>query len=182
MKILNSKFYILNSKAFTMIELLVVMGTITLLSSVLIMYSRAGERQIVLFKEQAKVVTLLIKARSLSIGTFGDSGAPCDYGVHFSPPDTAILFREYSPSNDSQCSDVNKIYDSPGEKIEEIKLNSVVRFGVLELTDVVFIPPDPQVIIDSGPNKPSALIKIQTIDGSAEKTVKITNAGQITTQ
>ncbi|MFH1346889.1 MAG: type II secretion system protein [Spirochaetota bacterium] len=173
MKILNS-----NSRAFTMIETLVVIGIITLLSTTLIMYSRTGESQIVLFKEQAKVVALLIKARSLSIITFGDSDIPCNYGVHFSSPDTVILFKEFS----SECSNVNKIYDSSEEKIEEIKLDSAVKFGELELADVVFIPPDPQVIIDGDPSKQSALVKIKTVDGSAEKTIKITNAGQITTQ
>ena len=184
MKTLNSKFSPLNSnlKAFTIIELLVVIGTIVILSSLAITYSKTGERQIILFKEQTSLVGLLIKARSLSFGAFGEAEVPCDYGVNFNESGKAILFREYSPSNDPKCSDANRIYDSSDEKLEELNLDPMIKFSELGLTNVVFIPPSPKVIIDNDENKFEALIKIKTISGSNEKIIKITNAGQITIQ
>ena len=184
MKILNLKSYISNSgdKAFTMLELLVVMGTIIVLSSFVITYSRTGERQIILFKEQTSLVSLLIKARSLSFGTFGEADVPCNYGVNFNQSGSVILFKEYSPSNDPKCLDIDRVYSSGDEKLEEFNLDSTVEFSELGLTNVIFIPPSPKVIIDNDENKFEALIKIKTISEPNEKIIKITNAGQITTQ
>ena len=174
--------FVFRERGFTMIELLVVVGVIVLLSSFVIAYSRTGERQITLFKEQASLVSLLTRARSLSISAFSDAVVPCDYGVNFSDSGTAILFREYSPSNDPRCLDANRVYNLEDEKIEEMTLDSTIVFSELGLLNVVFIPPEPQVVIDNDKNKYEAFIRIKTIDGTNEKVIKITNAGQITTQ
>jgi len=165
-----------------MIELLVTIGIIVLLSSLVITYSRTGQNQIILFKEQTILVELLIRARSLSVGTLGEAVAPCDYGVNFSPLGRVILFREYSPSNDPKCSDANRVYNSGDEKLEELYLGQAITFSELGLADVVFIPPDPRVVIDNDETKLEATIKIKVAGGLSEKAIKITNAGQITTQ
>src|SRR3990167_848850 len=64
-------------KAFTIVELLVVLAITAILFSSLIFYSRSAERQLILFKEQMKVITALQKAKSLAISAFGENQAPC---------------------------------------------------------------------------------------------------------
>ncbi len=178
----SDKFAVSHRSGFTMLELLVVIGTIIVLSSFAITYSRTGERQIILFKEQTSLVSLLIKARSLSFGAVSEAIPPCDYGVNFGDPRKIILFREYSPSNDPKCLDADRVYSSGDEKIEEFALDPMIKFSELGLTNVVFIPPNPKVLIDNDENKFEAFIKIKTINEPNEKIIKITNAGQITTQ
>ncbi len=170
---------------FTTIEMLVVIGILSLLSATLLVYNRTGERQISLIQEQAKIISLLYKAKSFTLATFGKNEAPCGYGVHFEVPDTVIIFKEISPSNDPGCLDIDFIYSpSLGEKIEEFKISSNVKLvdsGVSGLKDILFVPPDPIVILDNDLFKTEALIKIETIDGNGERLIKVNNGGQITT-
>ncbi len=170
------------NKGFSIVELLVVLFITAMLSSGLVFYNRATERQIIIFKEQVKIISAIQKAKSLSLGAFGKDKAPCGYGVHFSMPDSIIIFQEISPTNDAKCLDIDAVYTSPNEKFEEIKLDKVVKFSELGLNDIIFIPPDPIVIIDNSIFKDEALIKIKTTDNKGEKIIKVTNAGQITTQ
>lgn len=171
------------NKGFSLAELLVVFTMTALLSGGLVLYNRATERQIILFKEQSKVFSAVQKAKTLAIGAFSEieSEIICGYGVHFSLPNRIIIFKKLSPE-DPKCQNVNFIYTSPNEIFEEIKLDKIVNFSELGLNDVVFIPPDPIVVIDNDFFKNEGLIKIKTIDNKGEKTIKITNAGQITTQ
>ncbi|MDP1538756.1 MAG: hypothetical protein Q8M00_01875, partial [bacterium] len=69
----------MKQRAFTTIEILVIIGILSLLSATLILYSRTAEHQIVLFKEQAKVISILSRAKSLSIVTYGKADVPCGY-------------------------------------------------------------------------------------------------------
>jgi len=167
---------------FTMIELLVVMAIMGLLTSLVITYSRTGERQIVLFKDQASLISLLIKARSLSVGTLGEVVAPCGYGVNFNESGSVIIFKDSSPGNDPKCLDADNVYNSGEEKVEEFILNPALKFDELDLADIVFIPPMPKVVIDNDKTKLEAIIKIKSISGSGERAIKVTNAGQITAQ
>lgn len=172
----------MDNKGFSITELLVVFAIISILSGGMILYNRATERQIILFKEQIKIFSAIQKAKSLALGTFSAEQAPCGYGVHFSESNSLIIFREISPSGNESCLDTDAVYTSSDEVFEEISLDKVVKFSVLELNDIIFIPPDPTVIIDNDVFKDEALIKIKTSDNKGEKIIKVTNAGQITAQ
>lgn len=172
----------MNNKGFSITELLVVFAIISILSGGMVLYNRAAERQIILFKEQIKVFSAIQKAKSLALGTFSTKQTPCGYGVHFSESNSLTIFKEISPSGGKNCLDTDSIYTSPDEIFEEIKLDKIVKFSALELSDIVFIPPDPTVIIDNDIFKDEALIKIKTSDNKGEKIIKVTNAGQITAQ
>lgn len=165
-------------KGFTTIEMLVIIGVLSLLSATLLVYSRAGERQITLFKEQAKIIGVLTKAKSLSVAAFGKTGVPCGYGVHFETPRTYLIFKDLA----DDCLLADKKYSGTSEIFESFQLDSLTVFDSLVLTDIVFIPPNPTVILDNDFSKTEALIKIKTTDGKGERIIKINNGGQITTQ
>ena len=173
------------NKGFTITELLVTFTVISILSGGLIFYSRTAERQIILFKEQAKIIGIIQKAKNLSFATYAQATVPCGYGAYFQQElNRIILFQDISPSMDLNCSDVDNLYTASlsSEKIEEIFLDKTVKFSELGVYNIVFIPPNPKVILDNDISKNEGLIKISTIDNLMERVIKITNAGQITTQ
>ena len=164
------------SRAFTLVEMLVVMAIIAVISASLILYSRTGERQIILFKDQALIVAALSRAKSLSVATFGQAGVPCGYGVHFETPRKFLIFKDLV----SDCNASDNIYSGGNELFESFELNQSLNFGNLTLTDVIFIPPNPKVVIT--PIQDEAVINIRTADGTSSLNVKVTSAGQISTQ
>jgi len=164
-----------STKAFTTIEILVIIGILSLLSATLILYSRTGERQINLFKEQAKITEIISRAKSLSIATYGKLGVPCGYGVHFEAPSAFLIFKDLA----ADCKDSDQKYSGAAEIYESFQLDSTIIFDSLSLSDIIFIPPDPTVIIT--PPQDEATIIIKTIDGSKSIIIKVTNAGQIST-
>jgi len=169
----------LYEKGFTIIEMLVVISIMVLISSFLILYSRTGENQIVLFRDQSRVIVALNRAKSLSIQFFNTSQPVCAFGVHFSQAENSFLiFRDLA----SNCANADYAYTEPSELFEKFQLSSKIKFGALGLADVVFIPPDPKTLIDNDLNKTEAVIDLQSLDGSSSLKVKVNNAGQITTQ
>lgn len=185
---LNPKPSILNpQRGFTLIELLVVLGIMAMLSSIAIIYSRTGEQQIFLFKEQAKVVSVILRAKSLALQTFAESATAgvCGYGAHFvgAPDNQFILFKDLAASG-SDCGTADHRYSGPAEDFEVNKLENNLKFAPLDLTDIVFVPPDPLVVLNPPlvPPQTSVLIKITTLDNVSEVKIKVSNAGQVTTQ
>ena len=168
---------IIFKNGYTLVEILVVMSVMALLSGVLIAYNRTGEQQIVLFKEQAKVINTILRAKSLSISTYTKEGAPCGYGVHFDgTAKTYILFKEANP-----CSD-NK-YTGIDENFELNTLPATLNFSNLELADILFIPPEPKTIINGDPNQVGTFsVIISAVSGNSSKSVNVNNYGQITAE
>ncbi|MEK7144089.1 MAG: type II secretion system protein [Patescibacteria group bacterium] len=165
------------NKGFTIIELLVIIATLMTMTGFLVIYNRAGERQIIIFQEQAKVINAISRARSLSVATFGKASAPCGYGVHFDAPRTVTIFKDLA----ADCGSADKKYtpSNPEEKIEQFHLDSKVSLD-LGLTDVLFIPPDPIVIIT--PNPEAAVLNIKEEGGTGMASIKINKSGHIGTE
>ncbi len=71
--------------AFTLVEMLVVIGITTLLAAMAIGYSRVGQNADALSVETAKVAQVILQARELALATYtgGAGGAACAYGVQF---------------------------------------------------------------------------------------------------
>lgn len=181
-----------NQKGFTIIELLVVLGIMAMLSSVAILYSRTGEQQIFLFKEQAKVVSAILRAKSLAIQTFAQTFAEtkvgvCGYGVHFigAPDNQFILFKDLVATIGSDCSTADHKYSGETENFEVNKLDNNLKFVQLGLADIVFVPPDPLVYLDGILDQSKSVVLnvgISTEDGTSQLIIKVSNAGQVTTQ
>jgi len=161
------------NKGFTIIEMIVIIGILSLLSAILVVYIRAGENQIILFKEQAKIIGILSRAKSLGISTFGRAGVPCGYGVHFETSGSFLIFKDLS----GDCSDSDQKYSGSDEFYESFQLNPAVKFDTLTLSDVLFIPPDPSIVIT--PAQDEATIIIKPVGAESSAAIKINSAGQI---
>lgn len=163
------------NRGFTIIEMLIIIGTLSFISAILIVNIHSSEQQITLFREQAKIVSILSRAKSLSVATFGKAGVPCGYGVHFEAPSTFLIFKDLA--GDCQVSD--KRYSGGTEIYESFQLDPVLNFDTLTLSDVIFIPPDPSVVIT--PSQDEATVIIKAIKSGTSATIKINSAGQIST-
>ena len=164
------------ARGFTIIEIVVILGIIALLTSSLILYSRSGERQVILFREQSRIISALSRAKSLALATFGQPDVPCGYGVHFEARRTFLIFKDLS----FDCATSDHRYSGGEEVVESFELSPVISFDALPITDVVFIPPDPTVILT--PDQEQAIIFLKTTDGRGSAFIKLTSAGQISTR
>jgi prepilin-type N-terminal cleavage/methylation domain-containing protein len=171
----NYKFKIKDNtdRGFTIIEMLVIIGIISLISAILIVYIRAGGRQIVLFREQAKLVSVLARAKYLAISTFGREGVPCGYGVHFTSPRTFLIFKDLADN----CQSSDQKYSGSLETQESFELDSLLEFETLTFSDILFIPPDPSIVIN--PTQDEATLIIKAVGSEDSAVIKINSAGQI---
>lgn len=158
---------------FTLVEILVVVSITAMLSSVLILYSRTGEKQILMFREQSKVINLITKAKSLALQTYIDGASACGYGIHFTLPDTMILFKDQS----ADCTTSDNVYSGPSEDFSHLILGTGIVFSASDISDILFIPPDPTVKLN--PDQVFGIITLQTLDGNTSASIKVNNSGQI---
>lgn len=188
----------MSNKGFTLIELIIVVGVVGVLTASLAFYSRSAERQIILFRDQAKIVNALLRAKSLSISTYSETDAPCGYGVHINQAQkTIIIFKDLVAPADSclladnaytgnyNCDDADFSSDyGLLECVEKTTLDKTIDFTALTtLGNIVYIPPDPYIILNGNDTIISdQIIEIQTFDGAFKKLITVTKNGQITTQ
>jgi len=165
-------------KGYTLIEILVVIGIITLLTSITILYGRTSEEQLNLFRAQAELVGVLNRAKSLSLQIFYKGGErTCAYGVHLANNNSYFLFKDLS----NNCLNSNYYYDTNDEKFEnDHLLPSNLEFGSLNVKDIVFVPPDPKTYFY--PSSTLASIPIQNKSGTATVYVEVNQGGQISTK
>lgn len=178
---------------FTLIEILVVISVTLVLSGILIGYSREAGKQLILVNNQAKLVSLIARAKSLSIATFIENTLPsapgspitCGYGVHVDTASGEIfIFRDLAVN----CASGDNKFGSGDVKLtgqlDVFKLDSqAIQFASdTTLRDIIFIPPDPTVIINGAVSTKEAAISIEIKGGSSKSTVKVNNAGRISTK
>ena len=167
------------SWGFSVIEMLVVISTLVLLTSILVLYNRTGERHIIVLREQAQLIGTILRAKSFAINTLVEDAPACGYGVHADiGTGTYFIYRDRT----SPCSASDRQYgDASDEKVDgtEVALDSAVRFATGGLADIEFVPPDPQVFLDGGTALAEGSMILETADGASRVTVIISNAGQI---
>ena len=161
---------------FTLVEAIVVVGIAVMLTTILLVYTRSSEKQVIFFKEQARLVNAFFRAKAFAIETFQpqlEPGLPvnpalprlCGWGVHLSRTDNRyIIFRDLADSS-GVCSP-NPQYDNPNpnssEDFEIVELDTnVIGITCLVLNavpgtpcgiggpsqiDIIFVPPDPKVV------------------------------------
>ena len=157
-----------NKKGFTLIEIVVVMGIISILSSMMIGYSQRNSKQVLLATTQAKLVSVFSRAKFLSIQSFFNlenaDDFVCAYGVKVdfgADPQKVYIFKSV---NDEPCSGPDSLSDNSfldDYDLDTGLYNTVDLSGELnqlQLSDkgvtlsgngsddyVIFIPPEPRV-------------------------------------
>lgn len=160
-----------------MIEILVALMITVFLSTILITYNRAGSLQIILFKEQAKIINNVLRAKNLATQIFNQGSPVCGYGVHFDKDKKLfILFKDLA----NPCSNSDNRYSGSAEDLESGILDSQIKFSNLGLFDILFIPPEPIVIIDGDPaKKGDFIVEINSKSGGSPKKIKVNSFGQV---
>jgi prepilin-type N-terminal cleavage/methylation domain-containing protein len=176
---------------FTLIETLAVISVVAILSSMLIVYSRSSERNIILLNNKFQILNALHQAKSLSLATFGDSQAPCAYGVYFNKAEKNVIVFHDNPDSANNCPG-NNSYDGDVEKVYSFNVDDKIDFSLFtkhvgdfspaDYINIVFIPPDPEIKIIYPIN---TLVKEGKItlnfreDSSAQASIIFTLSGQI---
>ena len=178
----------MNSKSgITIVEILVTISVMAILSSILIIYNRTAERQLILFKEQARLVSTLNRAKGLAMALFREiPPIPCGYGVHISSAASTYLIFRNLPDAGGKCDNSDNEWSGPGENFGDvIQIDKAVEIDSASTTlqDVFFIPPDPKTIINNITSTIEAevVIKIKGSIGSNRKVIKVNKAVHITT-
>jgi len=173
------------NKGFTLIESLTVITILALMTSILILYNRTGERQIVLLREKANLISTILKAKNLALGGFIQEplqAVVCGYGVYLEE-NQYLIYRDLA--NDCEASGKGYSPDNPQELFGDIiKLSpvTILNFESAPNLDIFFAPPVPDVFFDGGKALSEKNIILSDLDHTTEVTININNAGQITTQ
>jgi len=176
-------------KGFTIIEMLVTMGVLTLLTSMILVYSRQGESLSNLIRDSDRLVFNLNQVKNLSLltlrqGDSVDSQNICGWGIHFDSGNSYKIFRDFCNSGTSNQ------YDS-GEETETITLLKGVEIFKKNVDDIIFIPPEPRVKFinfmadDEEDDDTSAFIRMRLTGQDKNKPyyrIRINLAGQISKQ
>ncbi len=167
------------SGGFTLIEMLIVVGIISLLVSLTASSGALGRREFLLTAAGEELRSLITRAKSLSVSTIVSGQSPvCGYGVHIDRLGRQVfIFRDLPQGGN--CPGDNR-YSGSDERLtgllNEVKLDSVLSLG--SDLDVVFIPPDPTTIIGGNLITTEAEIVITGAGGEARR-IKINKAGLI---
>lgn len=166
---------------FTLIEILIVISILTLMTSFLVLYNRAGESQIILFKEKANLIGALARAKNLAFGTLIENVGGmvvCGYGVY---AESAGYFLYRDLAADCQASDRGYSGDGSGEKIvnDAFALSAAVKLSKEGISDILFVPPFPDVYFDGQRATGEAELVLSVIDGQTKVGVTVNGAGQI---
>ncbi|OGF74443.1 hypothetical protein A3J56_00400 [Candidatus Giovannonibacteria bacterium RIFCSPHIGHO2_02_FULL_46_20] len=190
------------SRGFTLVELVVVIGIVSLISTVTLANFPNFRDRIALNKESGKVAAALRNAQSFSLGvrqfaSFPGPQGACDevfqsnfpsYGVSFTAGDSAYyLFGDVNCNvgRDEGAEEVESFILEGGVRIQEICVDiddETPTCGV-PWTDVVYARPFPQVKISSeAGSHASVQLNLQSRDGATGRHVIIRNTGQVSVE
>jgi prepilin-type N-terminal cleavage/methylation domain-containing protein len=170
-----------NQRGFTVVEMIIVLAIIGVISSIVIFNVNTERQNSALFRTAQKLSLDLRRAQNfaLSSKTYKTSGVPCGWGIHFNGTGSTsyVIFADSAVS--SNCSDRNFVRAADGsEDFETVNLGPEISVSGLSinLSDVVFTPPDPTV--DFTPGQTSANIVLINKNG-ATLTITINKTGFI---
>lgn len=169
------------NRGFTLIEALMVISILTMMTAFLLLYNRTGERQIILLREKARVISAILRAKNLALGVFiQDVGREtvCGYGAYLNK-NRYLIYRDLA--SDCSSSDNRFSIDNPEELLagEDFILDSRFQFMGDSDTDILFSPPLPQVFFSGSPALGEKEIKITSPDNDISGSIIINSAGQI---
>lgn len=185
-------------RAFTVIELLIVLAISALFSTLAITYSSVGRNEIALSVEEAKIAQFILQAKALSIATYTSNGTSCAYGFMIDgigTPDTKYSIFSYGrdpaatvcppASSIAAANTIDPDYESmstPGTwQIAVTNGVKVVQTAGASMA-ILFYPPDPTVFLSSDGTdlQPGSLsITLETVDGKNQATISVNPEGQV---
>jgi prepilin-type N-terminal cleavage/methylation domain-containing protein len=179
-------------KAFTLIEIMVALAIMISLLGLSLTYSQRGAKQLTLFKERARVMQEVSRARSLTATLFKEGGEKiCGYGIEVpsaSPSgvrDKMILFKDLSTSQD-KCIGNDQEYSGTDEVVEIITLDPSVKFCTPSDRTIFFLPPKPDLYFNgtqAGANNSEAELTVcLIIDEDETATITVNILGQISSE
>ena len=177
-------------------ELLVAMSVIAIISSVVIFNARPGERNLALQRSAQNVLQAINQAANNALGgkrhdatnqspTISQGG----YGVHFE--DGASVLTIFADCNQNQTLDISgtapSCIEAPTEgpypeEFEALPLENFIEINRIEFTgtgspitplDVVFIPPDGDILMNPAPPPGSDEAMIEIINTVEGDTIQI---------
>lgn len=136
------------SFAFTLIEMMVTLSIVTLLTVMVLAYSRPSESLTNLIRDSDKMIFELRRAQNLAMLTLQQSSSTspvCGWGIYLNkdalPQMQYILFFDFCLPPTSIG---NYKYDD-GETSETINLLKGVEIASSTISTVTFVPPEPTV-------------------------------------
>lgn len=158
-------------RGFTLIEMLVTLGIITMLSTMILAYSRQSESVADLIREGNRIVFEIQKAQSLSMLVLQEDSSNekevCGWGIYIDkdnvPVEKFILFTDFCEEFPNGDLKGNYKYDeNQGEKVEEFNLLRRIEIFESSINSIVFVPPEPKIKFSPDPvGEDSAIIKIR---------------------
>jgi prepilin-type N-terminal cleavage/methylation domain-containing protein len=169
-------------RAYTLIELIVVIAITGLISGIMLVYGGVGREQINLSLEAVKIAQMISRAKALAVATYTDPSSPCGFGVHFDYSARKYSLRSYRTS--PGCESVLGIASSAVLNEFDLGTGLAWQRGGDSIEDVVFIPPDPKVYLFSNgtllPGGVSGKVYLLTSGGEGARTITVNPAGQVT--
>lgn len=182
LNISNLFLFLRKKRGFSLVEMLVVVSITVLLSSLALSYNRSSEGQLRLYRDQATIVSILNRAKSLSLQRFNGSAegsTVCGVGLKFpdsSDNKTFILFQD----TEENCENSDNEYDE-GETIEEFTIGDRISFVNPNGSEILFIPPHLDVVTTESDFPVNITLQLEG-GNSQQAQVSVSAAGQITTQ
>jgi len=165
-----------NEKAFTLIEILVVVSIISLFSVLVVFDQGQSQKKLSLERASYQVAQDIRRTEEMAIGAqfFEGSYPSGGFGILFiENKNSYIIFADV---------DNNKSY-TIGEFVEEISLENFITIDELLPNSpliILFKAPDPEVIFPAGATMVSIKLTAEGID--SEKTVLVNSIGVIEVQ
>lgn len=193
---------------FSLVELIVVISIVVIFTTILIVYNRSSDNQIIFFNSESLVFNSLLRVKTLAIETFQPTqaapGIPneviCGWGVHFedrsSDEDSFTIFKDLDVSGSkTPCETSGSGYgvynnSSSGESFESFEIDPAVEIICVYLSggecstsagnlDLMFVPPDPRVYFAHDLEADEAVIVLGLSDKSRCSEIRITASGQV---
>lgn len=182
-------------RAFTLIEMLIVIAISAMLSAIAIGYSSVGRNEVALSVEATKISQIILQAKSLSIATYGDALGACAYGVSLNIASQTYSIFAYHPIGALSCprvSAITGIATGDMKPYTEGTWNMPIANGVVlysgtstdSLSDVLFYPPDPTTLISRDGSTfldpaQTSKVYLEIVGGTATRAVSVSPAGQV---
>lgn len=186
---------------FTLIEITITISLVVALATIFIGYSKSSRDQFAMINAHIKALDMFSRAKLLSTSGFLERGEQskgkvagqiCGFGVHIDyDKNSAFIFRDVAENCETNANYAYDAGEELGGYLNEIDLDpKVLQFveeSELPLRDVVFIPPDPIVVINydrNGNQKVvSASVEIKSVNPRFQNNIiTISAAGQITSK